>query len=391
MANITSVTKKIAVDGKTPVRVTWSPSAGGGTYEVIIELGSHRNVNRTTGTSYSFIIPTNWLYAVPANEKSLAGTVTVREYRVNSNTPSSVVTVQFEAVIPMSVGQPTLKSGWMTLSADGFSACYLQSYSRVKGTVDESKIITKFNATIADIRLMVQGKALPSPYISDLLKEVGTVEIEGYVTDSRGFTTRVPVESITVLPYTAPALNNVVLLRSLNNGAPVDGVNGDISGAYLYAKATAVVSAAVGLRSLVLLYRMRGTTSYTSTSLTNGSGKAVSISELRAYDAVITATDGLGNTCSVSAIIPHESRTFRIKDGGKAVGIGTAPGDDETVRLGWKLILEEGLESHVPLTPVGGCVILASGIDPADEFGGSWEQVTWSGAPSGVKLWKRTA
>lgn len=397
MSSITSITSSVYVDGKTGVRVVWAKSTAATAYEVTWAVPGFNYSVMTTGTSASHIIPTSWLAAVPANSKSITGTVQVKEYRNNSTTPSDTATAQFTAVIPMSVGKPALASGWASLSvyntgtaAAGFST-YIQGYSRVKATVDETKITTRYGATIADIRILVQGKALPSPYISDALKESGVVEIEGYVTDSRGFTTRVTVGSITVQPYSAPTLSNVVLLRSLNNGAPADSVNGDISGSYLYARATATAASSVGLQSLVLMYKQRGTNTYSTATLSSGAGKAVSISTERAYDAVITATDNLGNTASVSVIIPHESKTFRVKPGGKAVGIGAAPGADGTITLGWKLILEEGLDSHVPLTPVGGCVMLASDMDPETAFGGTWEQVTWSGAPDGVLLWKRTA
>lgn len=397
-STISSLTGTIYIDGKAALTATLNKPSPSAWHRATWKLGSYSNAVVTSGATVSYVVPLDWLYAIPSDATQANGTLTVETYTGSDMaTLVGTDTKQFKAAISRTMGAPAFRSGWAVLSAyntgtaaAGFST-YIQGYSRAKATVDEAKIVTKYGATIADIRILVQGKALPSPYISDALKESGLIEIEGYVTDSRGFTTRETVGSITVLPYYAPSLNNVVLLRSLNNGAPVDGVNGDISGAYLYAKATASAASSVGLQSLVLMYKQRGTDTYSTASLSSGVGKAVSISTERAYDATIVATDNLGNTASMSVIIPHETKTFRLKPGGKAAGIGAAPGADDTLTLGWKLILEEGLESHVPLTPVGGCVILTSGIDPADEFGGSWEQVTWSGAPSGVKLWKRTA
>jgi hypothetical protein len=79
-----------------------------------------------------------------------------------------------------------------------------------------------------------------------------------------------------------------------------------------------------------------------------------------------------------------------VKNGGKAIGIGTAPGDDNTLRVAWKVVLEEGLQSFVPVLPIGACVMLDSGKDPAEEMGGGWTEISWGNAPAGVKLWKRT-
>ena len=78
------------------------------------------------------------------------------------------------------------------------------------------------------------------------------------------------------------------------------------------------------------------------------------------------------------------------KNGGKAAGFGAMPGDDNTLRFGWHLVLEQGLTSFVPLLPIGACVMLDSTLDPTAAMGGAWTEISWGNAPAGVKLWKRT-
>ena len=388
MSIIAGGTSSVIVNGKNASRISFSAN---GRYRVVWSLGDYTHTETVTGRSADYIIPVSWLNAIPVDSKSAVGNIEVLDYGTNTKE-----TTAFAAVMASAQGAPTLASGLATMTVSNASpaaviSAYIQGFARVRVTADDSKITTKYGATVANISMSVGGNEYAVPSTSDVLKESGSYSVRVVVTDSRGFSNSQLVGHFTVQPYSAPTLSNVVLLRSLNNGAPADSVNGDISGSYLYAKATATAASAVGLRNLTLMYRRRGVGTYTSESLSSGVGKAVSISTLHAYDAVITATDKIGNTASISVIIPRETNSFRLKPGGKAAGIGAAPGADDTLTLGWKLILANGLDSYVPLTPVGGCVMLDSGMAPETAFGGTWEQVTWSGAPSGVKLWKRTA
>jgi hypothetical protein len=160
---------------------------------------------------------------------------------------------------------------------------------------------------------------------------------------------------------------------------------------YLYAIATAQVADGVGLKSLILSHRERGAFDYVTTNMASGMATIVSgLIATRTYEAVLTVTDNLSNSYSQSYIFAHKQRTLQFKIGGKAGGVGAAAGEDGTLRLGWKVIFEEGLESFVPLLPIGACVMLDSNLDPVEEMGGEWTEIDWSSAPAGVKLWKRT-
>lgn len=401
-STLKSVTSAITVDGSAAIKAEINMVSALAWHTVKWEFGSYSYTTPAfNSASASYAIPLSWLNAIP-NAMSGTGKLTLKTYaeQAMTNQIGDAATANFTLKVPTSA-RPTVAAGWAAASpyntgqAAGFTT-YIQGYSQVKLAFDTSKITTRYGATVKSLKYSVQGaEVTASNRISGVLKLSGSHTIVCTVTDSRGMTNDVSLSAakltINVLAYTEPKISNSVLLRSKNNGAPADSVAGDEEGTYLYAKATAQVAGSVGLASLTLSYRERGGSTYTNVSLTSGTGKAVAILATRSYDAVITVTDKLGNSYSVSTIITHKTLTFKMKDGGNALGIGAEPGDDDTLRLGWKLVLEEGLESYVPLTAIGGCVMLASGTDPASVYGGKWTQVSWSGAPSGIVLWRRTA
>lgn len=391
----------ITLDGKSAVKVSIDKLTERARHTVEWQLGDYSFTSDPVDTEASFTPPLEWLNAV-TDSKTGTGKVIVRTYP-DENLEVQIgedVAAEFVVTVPDSM-RPTVEAGWATAMVHNTGQAagidnYIQGYSRVKLEFDPDKITTLYGASIAGYTYTVQNTTVTAEdHVSGLLKVSGESQIICTVTDSRGMTNDVslPVAalSINVLPYAEPKMNAVTVLRSENEGPPTDGVNGDVDGRYIYAVATAVTSEGVGLKSLILMYREKGFTSYTSVSLNSGVAKVIpGLLDSRTYELVLMVTDRLSNSYSQSFLFAHKQLSFNIKDGGKAIGIGTAAGDDNTMRLGWKVIFEEGFESFVPVLPVGACVMLDSSMDPVAQMGGEWAEISWSGAPSGVKLWKRT-
>jgi hypothetical protein len=354
-------------------------------------------------TSASYVLPLQWLNAVTGG-KTGTGTVVLKTYADDDTELTQQigedVTATFTVTVPDTM-RPVVSAGWASVApyntgqAAGL-ANYIQGYSKAKVTFDASKISLKYGATIKSYSYTVQNTTVTAAdHISGVLKTSGSSRIVLTVTDSRGFTNDTALDvaalNINVLPYAEPKMNGVTVLRSENSGPPTDSVNGDVDGTYFYALATAVVAAGVGLKSLILMYREKGFTTYTSVALTSGQSKVIpGLLAGRTYEAVLTVTDNLSNSYSINYIFAHKQLTFNVKDGGKAIGLGAKAGDDNTLRVGWKVVFEEGFESFVPIHPVGTCMMLDSNINPVTLMGGEWAEISWGNAPAGVKLWKRT-
>jgi len=402
-STIGSVTSEITVDGSAAIRVDISKSSTQGWHKVTWQFGSYSyTMGGVTADYVSYAIPLEWLRAIPSSMSGV-GSVTLITYADAGMTEQvgEAASANFTLKVPESA-RPEVYAGWASAApyntgqAAGF-ATYIQGYSRVKVSFNAVQISLKYGATIAGYSYTVQNATVTAAdMISGLLNQSGSTRIVCTVRDSRGLTNNVSLDAaaitINVLPYSQPKISSWVLLRSDNYGPPNDAQHGDRGGAYLYAMATGEVAASVGMASLTLLYKPRSQNSYTSVAMSNGAAAIVSgLAANQNYDAVIAVTDGLGNTYSVSAVLLREQKTFKMKEGGRSIGIGAQYGEDDTLVLGWKLILEQGLESYVPVTPVGGCMILGSGYDPATIMGGVWKQISWSGAPDGVVLWQRTS
>lgn len=77
------------------------------------------------------------------------------------------------------------------------------------------------------------------------------------------------------------------------------------------------------------------------------------------YNITVTIKDRVSEN-TIKAKIPSSNFLIHIKKGGKSIGIGSAAGDDETIKLGWKLLVKKGIEFYdtngnlIPLPPASG-------------------------------------
>lgn len=393
----------ITLNGSNAVKVSISKLSERARHTVTWKLGDYSHTSGIVDTEASFTPPMEWLNAV-VDAKTGTGTVVLKTYADDDTELvqqiGEDVTATFTVTVPDSM-RPVAESGWASAApynagqAAGLTN-YIQGYSKVQLTFNPAKITTFYGATIKSYSYTVQNTTVTAEdHISGLLKTSGSSKIVCTVTDSRGMTNDTTLDvaalNINVLPYAEPKMSDVTVLRSENAGAPTDGVNGDAEGRYIYAKATAVTANGVGLKSLVLMYREKGFNAYTSVQLADGIPSVVSgLLAGRTYELVLTVTDNLSNSYSQNFLFIHAQRCFNVKNGGNAIGFGTKAGDDKTMRVGWKVIFEEGFESFVPIHPVGTCMMLDSSIDPVALMGGEWAEISWGSAPAGVKLWKRT-
>ena len=79
------------------------------------------------------------------------------------------------------------------------------------------------------------------------------------------------------------------------------------------------------------------------------------------YNITVVITDKV-STNTIKAKIPSSNFLIHIKKGGHSIGIGSAAGADNTIKLGWKLLVNNGITLNEPL-PVGSGGTGASSYD----------------------------
>ena len=117
----------------------------------------------------------------------------------------------------------------------------------------------------------------------------------------------------------------------------------DINGTYIYNNTALDYTSLNGQNSItgVTVEIEKLTTSITSRQsyLTFYASGAKTESE---YNITVTIQDRV-STNTIKSKIPSSNFLIHIKKGGKSIGIGSAAGDDETIKLGWKLLANKGI------------------------------------------------
>lgn len=283
------------------------------------------DVGAVTGTSKSFTIDIGACSQLP---NSTSGTMVLCLRTYHGTTESDVfksVTVNVPTSVVPSIGNIT----WTKTSSEPSGWPITQGIST--GTMAMTGVSGVYGSTISSYSLTFAGFSSSSSSLSITnIPSSGTLAAVAKVTDSRGRTATKTV-NFTVAAYTKPKLS-VEVFRSNASGTEDD------YGDYMCVKATATITA-VGdnsLQSLVLQYKKRSDSTYTSISLTSGTPKIVSASSDYTWDWTVTATDKISPVSSTDSIGTGEV-IIDILANGKGLGIGKVA-ENEGLDLGWEIV-----------------------------------------------------
>lgn len=339
-STITSVSDTILGNACT---VKWTPLSKQYQYRVSFSLGEWSDVGIVrppTTSEYTFTetLPLDVANQLP-NAKTGAMTVTLYTYPAGSTlTPiGSPSSKTFTVTVPdNSSTKPNLT---MTVSPDSalpsaFNGLYIQGKSRAKADLSGSG---KYGADIASYGLTVLGKGYSSPFQTEYLSTSGTVAVNGRVKDTRGFVTE-KVVNISVIPYSKPKLihgyksNGILCARCDASG------NLTASGTYLKIKVgrsySKVVSGGTQKNFCQLRYRYKtasalaysdyvtllakdASTDYVDVTLGN-----VVTSISTSYMVELSAVDDIGDSTTVTFVVPTDDIAFHLKDGGDGAAFG---------------------------------------------------------------------
>ena len=385
-----------SVSGAPFLTIEYQPSASTGTISNNPKIGSPFTVyiNKVGGTSYTHKIKISSSISDTSISSSMLSTsITSQNFTISAaNTLkwiSSSATSQranclietysngtkignysFEFVLSIA---DILDVTWNTYSITATSNIngynYLisgQNYPIVnlKATATNGSTITKYrleinscgvvlnktyNATSGSLSVTLND--IKAPYTSSDANFI----IHAYAINSLGVESS--FKEISKLCY-AYALPSTILnpIRASNSSGTED-----INGTYIYNKTALNYTSINGKNSIIgITVKIEDTTistvSYTQSYLTFYKSGASTENE---YNITVTIQDRV-STNTIKAKIPSSNFLIHIKKGGKSIGIGSAAGDDETIKLGWKLLVKKGIEFYntngnlIPLPPASG-------------------------------------
>lgn len=334
--------------------VRWTPKSSSLRYELKFSLGSWSaltgsiNPNTTSAYTYTgYTIPLNVAEQITGSNK---GKMTVTLYTYSpSVVPTqigSTSSATFDVLVPeTSATRPTVNMSLAPASSlsSAFAGLYIQGKTKVKATLGGTG---KLGATIKSYSMKVGGTSYGSnaSYTSGYLSNYGTIRVDGYATDSRGYTGST-YQDITVIAYSKPKITVDVCDR-----CDADGNLSD-DGTYLKIKATrsysTVTSNGVQKNFCKIQYRYKATSasSYSSwTTILASSNVSTNTVETNAllggvlaldtsYDVQVQAIDDIGESAIATFPVSTEAvHTHRTRNG---MGLGKYCEGENLLDVAW--------------------------------------------------------
>lgn len=301
-----------------PITIYTNRKSTNFTHRLYYKYGSVSWIEITTSASvtdsYQWTVPKTLLNQIP-NASSLTMTICCSTY--NGSNWIGEDYVYFIATLPATDYDcfPSIDGiSWTKTSSEPSGWPLTKGVS--KGTMTMTGVKGAYGSTIKSYSLSFAGLSSTSSTLTvNNIASSGSLKAIAIVTDSRSRTFHKEV-TFTVSDYTKPTVS-VEAYRSDSAGVE------DSSGEYLCVKASATVTA-IGnnsLQSLVLKYKKRTDSSYTSVTLTAGTAKVVAASSDNTWDWVVTAADRVSSSSDQNSIATG-AVVLDILANGRGIGLG---------------------------------------------------------------------
>lgn len=284
------------------------------------------------------------LCAQMPNDPSMAGTLTLITY--NNGVELGRTDYPFIAYVPSGV-KPAVKSITCTPVNDNGTLRSWGVYVKGKTKLQfEVKADGAYGSKANKCAFSCAGQTLNAfSGTTGALASAGDFTPQANVTDTRGRPSGVAYGSaITVYDYTVPTIGSSYARRSNASGTA------DESGTHVAVMCSAGCASVGGRNKVTLRVRTRPATGSWSgyTTLTNGVQMVLSgYSEKNSYEVELSATDELGETKTVSYIIPTENVTFMLGDGGDKAAFGKYV-EHNGLDMGWDIHMNGNRVTGLP-------------------------------------------
>ena len=366
--------------------VKWTPASASFRYKLKFSSGnwSHTTdlIHPNTKAQYTCadrVIPLDAANQITGKTGQMTVTLYTYSDAAGTKQVGSASSKTFTVTVPENdATRPVVKSMSLspvsTLSAP-FNGLYIQGHSKVKASLDFE---AKYNASVSETSIAVEGITYASPYESSVLNQTGKVSVKATVKDSRGHI-GTDYKEIEVIPYSKPYLHNVVASRCDASGNLID------SGTYLLIKAKAVfsrvISEGVQYNYGKVKYRYRKEGGYYSAwqtvldSKTAGSDEIITVLngalDIKTnYQVQVMATDDLYDSAPITIPVPSDDVYMDRPAGGKSMGLGGYSTGDGNLDVYWRTKARGGLSVF---DATGDEIPLDSTMPiPRDQLKGTW-------------------
>lgn len=323
-SSISSLSTDVEINGKNRLSVIISRAVSTYTHTVKFVFGSKSKTITGVTTGASFVIPMNWLEAIP-NAAEGIGSCTVTTYSGSSavGSASKNFTLLCPSFVAPTMDEPAVTRIDNTVPSEW--SVYLQNVSGVK--LQAVGAAGVYGSTIKAYKITFAGyTADAASLLVNKIPQSGKVTFTVTATDTRGRSVTKTGE-ITVLPYTSPAVSGLTLFRCDSSGNRLE------TGTYVSVKAD-ISYTVIGENALTVTCQvMDGGAIYTE-SLLNSTPKVIGpISTDRAYQIKVSASDLFSSGERYSMISSTRYYMHFKKGGGRGVAFGKAAEHDNTVEI----------------------------------------------------------
>lgn len=234
--------------------------------------------------------------------------------------PSATFTPSASISSVMPVSDNPIVSGWRA---------FVQGYSKVRIDVAAFGIYGS-GISKCEVSIIGVGDYVGTSILSDTISISGTVQINCTVTDTRGQQASASTQ-IYVYPYARPSLSGIVCHRSDADGRYIK------DGLHYYTMAYPKYSSVGGRNTFTVESKCKASGGEYGDPQVASTGRPVvgggDLSPYQTYIVQLMIRDALNET-PYFITIPNEREIFKIKDGGRSIGIGTIPVEDDLMDVG---------------------------------------------------------
>ena len=350
--------------------ITVSRSGSSYTHTISYTFGeaSGTIVTKSAGTSISWTPPLDLARQIP-NATQSTGVLRIDTYSGSTRIGSKEYS--FTLYVPASI-KPTAALAVTLVNdnsvIDGWNVC-VKGYSKLSYTVTASGA---YGATIQSCRFTFAGNTVTGSSGVVAVNSAGTFTPSVEVTDSRGRSVSVTGNSVDVYDYNAPTIAQLSVQRCNAEGTIQN------EGTYVCVQGAFHVGASVGGRNGVTAkcrYREIGG-SWSNYTAIEDTGAVVggSMPATKTYEMEIAATDSIGETKTVYAIIPTAEVALHLRDGGKGAAFGKYA-EKEALECAWDAYFDKN--AQVDGTLKAGTLETTGAATFGGNVSGKWLSGTW--------------
>ena len=350
--------------------ITVSRSGSSYTHTISYTFGeaSGTIVTKSVGTSISWTPPIDLARQIP-NATQSTGVLRIDTYSGSTRIGSKEYS--FTLYVPTSI-KPTAALAVTLVNdnsvIDGWNVC-VKGYSKLSYTVTASGT---YGATIQSCRFTFAGKSVTGSSGVVAVNSAGTFTPSVEVTDSRGRSVSVTGNSVDVYDYNAPTIAQLSVQRCNAEGTIQN------EGTYVCVQGAFHVGASVGGRNGVTAkcrYREIGGSWSDYTAIEDTSAVVGgSMPATKTYEMEIAATDSIGETKTVYAIIPTAEVALHLRDGGKGAAFGKYA-EKEALECAWDAYFDKNAQVDGALK--AGTLETVGAATFGGNVSGKWLSGTW--------------